>query len=414
MRRYMCFFCFIITSQSYATELNNAGRIMNLQIPTLANNYSTGYYASRDTYGMRANAVVAAFKANAVEPYDYPIVGFESLRAMGKYRDRDSVGLYADNTSPPFKLWEKIHSANYTPTSFTSPDIDEKKIKPGMLLDTEHNPKWSSYVVSVKSGKVITAGWVNSKTGHLGTPENGVGVTINPLTKIWAANFNIFFPENGKATFGVIQENGIINSNVKNPNAINGIDTVVLPQSKYGGTAAYLSRSADRGYAQQWVYGFISQGSKNSFISSDSANHSPETSFLDQSSSINGLVFEGKNKKNSIVWRSKEIVNASITPEGLISKLGYKTKNIKSNSTLYSDYGRYIIENEQPITLILPDEKDLLPGYTLKITKVSNSKAPVSFVSKNNTSVNGDKKFTADSTQWNKEAIYDGASWYIY
>jgi len=176
-----------------ALQVNNAGRIIEFSPAELNKSFSTGYYAARNTYGMRSNAVIAAFKANADNPFDYPIVGFESLKAMGKYRDRDSVAIYADNTSPASKTWEKITEADYTPTSFTSHSIDVDKIKPGMLIDTNHSPKWSSYVVSVKSGKVITAGWVNSANGHLGTPANGIGLAINPLTKIWAANFNIFF-----------------------------------------------------------------------------------------------------------------------------------------------------------------------------------------------------------------------------
>ncbi|MCV4784608.1 hypothetical protein OFM36_34765, partial [Escherichia coli] len=61
-------------------------------------------------------------------------------------------------------------------------------------------------------GKIITAGWVNLKTKRMGTPDNHSSLVVNPVTKIWSANFNLIFPEGGRATKGVVQENGIINN----------------------------------------------------------------------------------------------------------------------------------------------------------------------------------------------------------
>lgn len=72
-------------------------------------------------------------------------------------------------------------------------------------------------------------GWVNTATGHLGTPPDGYGLVINPITKIWAANFNAFLEENSQSNSLVVQENGVVNNKLGNPMAVNGIDTVILP-----------------------------------------------------------------------------------------------------------------------------------------------------------------------------------------
>ncbi|EEW8811827.1 hypothetical protein D5Q65_23290, partial [Escherichia coli] len=259
--------------------------------------FSSGVYASKDTFGMRANAVVIAARANPDAAYEYPINGFQYTKSLSRYGNRDSVGIYADNSSLPFKKWELVRRVRYTPTSFSSVDLDTRKIKPGMLVNTTGSPVWSAFVVSVSKGKVITNGWVNNTNGSMGVPQPNQGIVLNPNTKIWATNFNIFLGEKGRAKSGVIQENGIINNSIENPNEVNGLDTVILPASKYGGTAAYLARSASSGKLQQWNLGFASQGAKvANFYSSDSSKKSTtEAGLMENSSANNGVVFRGRN-----------------------------------------------------------------------------------------------------------------------
>ncbi|MCQ6498736.1 hypothetical protein NPQ29_02190 [Raoultella planticola] len=394
---------------------NNIGRILLKDSNSIDKNVLSSVYASKDTYGMRSNAVVAAFSANPEKPFDFPILGFSGVMQMAKYKDRDSVSLYADNTALPFKSWERVKSANYTATSFTTEESTALNLKPGMLVETGHEPSWSSYIISIVGNKVITSGWVNNSTGHLGIPKDGSGLVVNPITKIWATNFNIFFPEGGRANKGVIQENGLINNNIDNPSTISGLDTVVLPQSKFGGTAAYLARSADSGGKQQWTYGFLSSGSKISFLSSDSGIHYPEISFHDSSSANNGLVFDGKNKSNSILWKDgNNNITAKIDPTGRISMIGYKTREIKDSSKLTTDFSRYIVENNSEINLILPDSKNIIDGFTLKIVKVGGESSIVNIRTPDNVSINGEMKVLSLSGRWNKEVIYYNKQWFFY
>lgn len=376
--------------------------------------YASGVYASGNTYGMRATSVIAAFRANSKTPFDFPISGFRYTKEMSTYKGRDSVALYADNTSPPFRKWEVIKNARYTPTSFTANDIDSNNIKKGMLIDTMHNPKWSSIVVSSSNGEVRTTGWVNTSTGHLGTPADGYGLVINPITKIWAANFNAFLTDDSRSDSLVVQENGVVNNKSEKPPAVNGIDTIILPQSRYGGTAAYLARSASGGNRGQWNYGFMSQGAKDAnFISYDVFDglNNTNAAFKDTSTSKYGVFFSGKNKEASIAWESKNKIVAYIGSEGLIQKIGYKTSIIKADANLNDSFGRYLILSNGSISLKLPKIENLIDGYTLKITKVSGG--DVELKSPDGLKVNGSSSYTIKEKTWNKEAIYSSGEWFI-
>lgn len=391
-------------SITYAANIGTMGRITTDQKGDII---TEGLYASKDTYGMRASAVALAIRANPDKPFEYPINGFSWTKALSGYNNRDSVGLYADNTSPPFRNWEIINKAQYTPTSFTSSHIDTSKLKPGMLIDTDHTPRWSAYIVSVKGDKVTTGGWVNTVTKKMGTPEDGVGLKINPTSKIWATNFNIFLAQNGRAKAGVIQENGVINNALENPNEVNGIDNVILPASKFGGTAAYLARSATSGNKQQWSIGYMSQGAKTAnFYSADNTkNTNTQTGFLENSHADTGIAFSGKNKNSSIEWYSSGILSAKISPEGQIEKIAYKTKLISSSTHLTDNFARYIINAPNDIVLVLPDHTKLPDGYALEIYNISSHKVRFKTESQLNDATKGDGKIM--------NIIFSNGEWFI-
>lgn len=378
-----------------SSDVNLMGRIGKTDGDGTA--YLNGVYVSKDTYGMRANAVAAAVLANPINPFNYPIIGVNFLKSLASYQDRDSVGFYADNTSAPLSKWEMIKNVKYSPTSFSSTEIDPSKLKPGMLIDTLHNPKWSSYIVKVSNGKVITSGWVNLSTKHLGTPPDSAGLIVNPVTKIWATNFNITIPEGGRAEKAVLQENGIINNKIINPPSVNGIDTVILPQSKYGGTIAYQSRSATSGNKQQWSIGFLSRGAEHANFYSVDGDRSKSTAvgFLEGSSAVNGIEFSGLNKEHSMVWLSSGKVLAKISPVGQIEKISYKTKIIKKSEKIDDGYARYIVKADEDIKISLPDASIVGDGYTVEIDNFSGHHISLSGDKKVNISKNLDNKITA-------------------
>lgn len=188
----------------------------------------------------------------------------------------------------------------------------------------------------------------------------------------------------------------------------------MLPQSRFGGTTAYLARSADGGGKQQWAYGFLSQGSKIGFLSSDSGVHSPEISFHDSSSANNGIVFDGKNRSNSILWKEGDSVTAKIDPNGMVSMIGYKTKIVKFNEKLTTDFARYIIDNDSDISLVLPESKNIIDGFTLKIVKIGVESSVVNINTPDNAHINNESNSLSISGRWNKEAIYYNKQWFFY
>lgn len=405
----LIFICFnISTSLANEISFDALGRPCVRDLNNKNVFYGEGVYSEKFTYGMRKNAVVSAFVANKTT-FSFPVLGFNSINDFSRYQDRDSVALYAENNSPPFKSWEKILSPMISGNKIISSSIDEHNIKPGMIIETGDNPKFVTYILSVSKGEIIDSGWINMRNNKLETPIHNDLLTVNPITKIWAANFNIIIPDDGRVSKGVIQENGIINN--KDSVKANGIDTVVLPQSRSGGDIAYIARSTINGYAKRWNSGFVSIGNKFSFVSKKNKINSPYVSFLEDSNAMIGLQFNGENKSHSIIWKNKNnAISASISPMGNIEKIGYKTCAVQLNR-LEPDCGRYIIDTKKNSSISLPDEKSLDDGYTLKITNISNSF--ITFYSLNKFSINNHKKYKMSASHWNMEAIYFNKKWII-
>lgn len=378
MQKFFLGFTFIFSCQ--ANEgLNVMGKITE---PNFIEGsvIKDGLFVGKDTFGMRMNATAVAIQANPQKKYSVPVLGINYTMQLANYKGRDSVGLYVDNSSGPFKNDEIIYNVTFTPTSFSSKEIIHLLIKPGMIISSS-DFEWAGIVYSVQSETVRTYGWVNTKTKKMGTPPNGVTIIINPVTKIWAANFNAFLLDNSKATAMVIQENGIVNNSIINPSAVNGIDNIVLPSSKFGATAAFLARPALSGYLQQWAYGFVAQGAKNAnFLSSNSPIHKPDIGFYENSQARTGLVFSGDNINNSVEWRNKGVILSAIDSNGLIKKMGYVTKKISKSETLNDSVGRYIVDCNDSIELTLPRKEKIYDGYTLKFF-LTNSNCTVYFKS---------------------------------
>lgn len=390
---------------SQEVSFNYLGKPTNKNVG-FAPMYLKGIYAAKNTYGMRQGAVVASFKANSDNPFSFPVLGINSLYGLTQYIDRDSVALYADNTAPDFKPWEVITNAHITPTSIVSESIDHTKILPGMIIETKDTPKWTTYVISVSQGKIITSGWVNMTTKHMGVPKTNV-LLVNPITKIWATNFNITLPVDSRAVKGVVQENGVVNNKIKS-GIVNGVDTVILPYSKFGGTSAYIARAANTGFNQQWSNGFLSLGNKYSFVSKNSpANHSL-VSFLDISDSEVGMQFSGNNKRHSVEWKNGDVITAAVSPLGQIEKINYKTLLVENDFHLNDQYARYVFAAKENITITLPDG-GVIDGFTLKLSSMGDGKNTITLKSKLRI-VGGDK---FENNNWNKELIYLDGKWLI-
>lgn len=378
---------------------------------TTKNYYGDGFYGSKYTYGMRKNAIVSAIVANN-DTFNFPVLGINSISELGSYLDRDSVALYAENDSPPLKKWEVVRDVRVSKQFIYSKKFDLKNIKPGMIIETNTYPKFVSYIISVEANRIKTSNWLNIETKKIVMPPNIISIVINPITKVWATNFNLILPENGRAIKGVVQENGVVIR--KEHSSVNGVDTVLLPQSRFDGNMAYIARSTDSGYAKIWQSGFVSIGNNISFISRNSQKNSPSISYLDDSNAKIGMEFNGKNVEHSIVWKNKNnTINALISPLGNIEKIGYKTCVVSHSTNINSNCGRYLIDIKENISINLPDEFELTDGYTLKITNISLSNHRISLSSLNKININKTNKYILPAGKNNVEVIYFNKEWIV-
>jgi hypothetical protein len=188
------------------------------------------------------------------------ILGISSPEQLGIYTDRDSVSLFVDNTSPPVLV--DAATATYTATTVTldsAPPADSVlRYRVGMIIDTKHAPKWSGFIESWNAaGDVITvSGWY--RAGTSGTPTNGIGAYVNPITKIWAHNANVTFTAAGHAVgasgfeLGMLNQKGASSNNFDDEiNRCWGFDSVNL--GTYKAQAAFVARG-------DWHYGYLSRG----------------------------------------------------------------------------------------------------------------------------------------------------------
>ena len=129
------------------------------------------------------------------------VLGVTAPDQLAIYTDRDTVGAYVDNLAPP--ILATTTSGTYTTTGVTlsAPlTADQiKKLRIGMIIDTKHTPTKYTGVITgwAPDGSSINVeGWYLAdglNTSHAKvTPPNGVGINVNPFTKAWALNANVF------------------------------------------------------------------------------------------------------------------------------------------------------------------------------------------------------------------------------
>lgn len=205
------------------------------------------------TYGFGANAVAGSYVTNSAHiPQVMGTFGTPSL--MGGYAERDSVGLYVDNTAPALVATSAgtFTATQFLPTVALSGAV-VAKLRVGMIIDTNDATKYSGIITSfVANGTSITvSNWYLSPGP--GTPATPSGTTafINPVTKIFGANVVATIPSSGYATAsaGVEFDLNDLSSNTAT-NTTWGVDSTNLTNN--AGRDAYIARGA-------WDYGIESR-----------------------------------------------------------------------------------------------------------------------------------------------------------
>jgi len=179
-------------------------------------------------------------------------------QGLSLYKDRDHAGMYIGAYNYAAEVTTATNTT-YTSISVTAPEINASSVLPGMIIDTNHNPKWVGVVSSVSGTTAIVSNWfLHSNTGTpgaSGTPSNGVSAVINPNNKIWGANINLFLSNAGDALKGTGIELGISCDKAGAGEEVWGYDCVTLAGKPY---AHFISRE-DRNIS------FLALGNKGNF-----------------------------------------------------------------------------------------------------------------------------------------------------
>ena len=204
-----------------------------------------------------------SFSVQGGMPLESPagVLGIINASDLSTYVDRDTVGLYAANRLPP--LVADVASATYTATTIvpgvplTADQI--KLLRVGMIIDTKHATKYSGFITGwAANGTSITVSswYLAGGPGTPATPANGTGARVNPFTKGWAVNANVWVEPDSYASASAAFELGVGNNKAAYDPATNAnnhwcYDAITVGQ--------YLCETAflQRGY---YFKGFESRG----------------------------------------------------------------------------------------------------------------------------------------------------------
>lgn len=201
------------------------------------------------TYGRyeHATALSATINSgNAQSIQNTQLLG-TSPQGLSLYKDRDHAGMYIGAYSYAAEVTTATNTT-YTSISVTAPEISASSVLPGMIIDTNHDPKWVGVVSSVSGTTAIVSNWFQhtlnppnppNTPGLSGIPSNGVSAVINPNNKIWGANINLFLSNAGDAVKGTGIELGISSDKAGAGEEVWGYDCVTLAGNPY---AHFISR----------------------------------------------------------------------------------------------------------------------------------------------------------------------------
>jgi len=228
------------------------------------------------TFGNRENAVGVTFSINSADAQtraNTQVLGTTTQGMAQTYNDRDHVGMYGQSWT--YEPDVTSASTTYTATTLTDTTVSTLaaagKLTRGMIIDTKHATPLTGRI-QFWAGNVITVdGWWTRGTGVAGTPANGTGAIINPNTKIWGQNTNIFvggLASNNQAKKGTGYEIGL-SCDPTIGVGVWGFDAVTLqgtPERHFSsrGSATY-GYYAETGKA----YGFTSKTNTRGFSSQD-------------------------------------------------------------------------------------------------------------------------------------------------
>lgn len=313
---------------------------------------------SKKTYGTYNNATVMNIVGNS-ELAIPKVIGTDS-EGCRRYMNRDSVGLYLENTGIGLLVYVK-DGMTYTNNSAIFPSTyDMTKVKKGMILDVnrENYPNVYVGIINEVNGNIATLvdGWwcENERyETYKGTPQNGMSLMSYSATKIWGQNTNIFLENETVGGTGI--EYGIFN-NTQYKDDVGGVDIVNFTnESGYG---VRVRHTLDNNF---FNYGYISENNNIGFDSIGKAYDGWAFRTRTQDGQkVSGLTYDGSMvglKPYSQVITSdnvtiKDNVNLIIVNANNVNVILPNTQNCKDRILDIVCYGVNCFLNSQPMQVI--------------------------------------------------------------
>jgi len=189
-----------------------------------------GKFYTGQTFGNYENAAAFSAVANFGTGQQKENTQIQGTGAQGTaqfYQSFDHGGAYfaASNFEV---LGTTAASTTYTATSITAPEISELTVRAGMFIWVEDPTGYVGQVTDITGSTATVDGWFVWGTGATSIPPNGTSAWINPNTKIWALNANVFLQPAGMAGNATGFELGVVTNKVGSGANTTGIDVVTL------------------------------------------------------------------------------------------------------------------------------------------------------------------------------------------
>lgn len=377
-----------------------------------------GIFAGKETYGIRENSTVASFRANTGTGSAFvpQVAGSDDLAVLAQAGALDSVAVFADTWLGEYNSWEDIATANYTATSFTVSDASLlAKVKVGQFLMTKHSSRYVGLVTGISGATVTVQKWVIYGTSTVGTPADGVGLYVNPVTKGWAFYGNVLIGPNSRAEKCALMELGLQNNGRADLALLTGADVVLL-DGTYGGGDAYRGRGTSE--IARWDNNFHAYaGTKTNFRSSNGSASSvcSIAAFYEESASAIGFLFAGKNTNRSMSFNNANgVEQTALAPHGFEVKGGKGLSTAVSGSVVTAG-GKVVIQNSSAFALVLPDASNFTAGREIHFIVTGVSPITITSAQSGGT-VNGNTSIIITPTYGYSEmtATYAGGGlWYV-
>lgn len=183
-------------------SVSEPGRTWSLTAHPQTTQQNKHYVETFGTYEGAAGQSISINSGLGQEKGNTPILGTDSQGLAQVYSGRDHVGqiIYAKGFIPDVLDATTAYTLNTLGNVAVSGLYASGKIKPGMIIDTQHTNPCTGIIKSVGGNTIEVDAWWPKVGASPITPANGVGAIINPNNKIFGQNVVVQTTGNGGTT----------------------------------------------------------------------------------------------------------------------------------------------------------------------------------------------------------------------